>query len=216
MKTWDLRKSIRVGLWLLGAACLLAPAISVAAQAPSNNKFYVRSYGGKCLTYGAPRTLIEQTVARSYLVFISDCNGTAVQQIRVEELTDRPGHLVILRAGSGVIGKKLNPVLTTQVSSAALSLSSTADQTPLEVQPYTGSAGQIFALDGDSMMLASDRNLVVEVQNNRGKNQTPLVLGRRDLDDSEFWTFTATNGSDGRPTSGFVRALTEPRAAAHR
>jgi hypothetical protein len=185
------------------------PSILVAAQAPANNTFYVRSYGGKCLAYGAPRTLIETTVARSYPVFISDCNRTAVQQIRVEELTDRPGHLVILRAGSGVIGKKLNPVLTTRASSAALSFSSTADQTPLEVQPYTGSAGQIFALDGDSMILASDRNLVVEVQNNRGKNQTPLVLGRRDLADSEFWTFTATDGSAKRPTSGFVRVPQE-------
>ena len=31
------------------------------------------------------------------------------------------------------------------------------------------------------------------------------MLGRRDLADAEFWTFTATNGSNLRPTSGFVR-----------
>ncbi len=77
-------------------------------------------------------------------------------------------------------------------------------QDPLELQDYAGSEGQIFALDGDSIILAADRNLVAEVQNARGTNKTPLVLGPRDLDDSEFWTFTATDGSGKRPTSGFV------------
>jgi hypothetical protein len=256
MKTLKLSKLTRLhwlllGLALLGGALLLtsqtarrfvrhhAAALSAALLGRPHTtqgqsltiqavpqSFTVRSYGGKCLEFGVPRTPIEQAMAKGYPVFISDCNGSVVQQVRIEELTDRPGHLVILRAGSGVIGKKLDaPVLTQQAaseaqsddssaeqaSSAALMFTSTADQIPLEVQPYTGSEGQIFALDGDSMILAEDRNLVVEVQNNRGANGTPLVLGRRDLDDSEFWTFTAASGSNratngsSRPTSGFVR-----------
>src|SRR5262249_4222123 len=86
---------------------------------------------------------------------------------------------------------------------------------PLEVQSYTDppGPGQIFLLDGDSIILAADRNLVIEVQNNRGANGTPLVLGHRDLDDSEFWTFTATDGSAKRPTGGFKRV---PQAQDHR
>jgi hypothetical protein len=254
MKTLKLIKPTRLhwsllGLVLLGAALSLASptarrfvrhraaALSAALlpkphTAPGQTfmvrtvpqTFTVRSYGGKCLEFGVPRRPIEQAMAKGYPVFISDCNGSAVQQVRIEELTDRPGHLVILRAGNGVIGKKVTPVFTQltaseaqsdngsndsgaaeQASSAALVSTSTLNQIPLEVQPYTGSPEQIFALDGDSMILAADRNLVVEVQNHRGKNQTPLVLGRRDLDDSEFWTFTATDGSNRRPTSGFVR-----------
>jgi hypothetical protein len=254
MKTWKLSKLSRLhwallGVVLLGTALSLAsptlrrfvrrhpaalsaallrqpPATpgQTAAVAPVNATFTIRSYGGKCLEFGMPLTRIEQVTGKSYPVFISDCKGTAAQQVRIEELTDRPGHLVILRAGNGVIGKKVTPVFTQltaseaqsdndstdsgaaeQASSAALAFTSTVGQIPLEVQPYTGSPGQIFALDGDSMILAADCNLVVEVQNHRGKNQTPLVLGRRDLDDSEFWTFTATDGSNRRPTSGFVR-----------
>src|SRR5262245_61594663 len=182
----------------------------------SNNTFTVRSYGGKCLEFGPPHPAPHQAILGNPL-FISDCNGTAAQKVRVQEVNDR--HEVILRMGNGVIGKNVIPVVilqtsataqpgadsVEQASSAALGSTSTADQIPLEVQSYTGSEGQIFALDGDSVILAADRNLVIEVQNHRGANGTPLVLGHRDLDDSEFWTFTATDGAARKPTSGFVR-----------
>src|SRR5256885_5447253 len=56
--------------------------------------------------------------------------------------------------------------------------------------------------------LAADRTRVVKVQGNRGANRTPLVLGRRDLADAEFWTFVAADKSNRRPTSGFVRVPT--------
>jgi hypothetical protein len=183
---------------------------------PLTFTFTVRNYGGKCLEFGAAHPLPHQTTL-GQPVFISDCNGSVAQQVRVEEVNNR--HEVILRMGNGVIGRNETPVIILQTASAARDndsafaqaspaapmLTSAADQIPLEVQSYTGSAGQIFALDGDSIILAADRNLVVEVQNHRGANGTPLVLGRRDLDDSEFWTFTATDGSAKRPTNGFVR-----------
>ena len=66
------------------------------------------------------------------------------------------------------------------------------------------SPAQVFALDGDSIVLASNHALAVKVQNNRGKNLTPLILGQRELDDSEFWTFSAVDGSNADPTTGFV------------
>src|SRR5262245_5687203 len=227
MKTLRLRKIDLINMFLLsmlllGAAFLIKPRTTATARtAAIKPPFTVRSYGGKCLEFGMPRTIIEQTTPKTYPVFIADCRGTAAQQVRVEELTDRPGHLVILRAGYGVIGKKVNLVVgpkaastvqeedkpSEQASLDQQALISIPDQTPLEVQPYDVRRleEQTFVLDGDSIILAADRSLVVEVQNNRGANRTPLVLGKRDLDDSEFWTFTASDGSGIRPTSGFVQ-----------
>ena len=202
------------------AAFLLKAQTAVLVQTtPVNATFTVRSYGGKCLEFGAPHPLPHQAALGSP-VFISDCNGTAAQQVRIEELPG-PGHAVILHAGNGVIGRNVTPVVILQAASSAQAGASSVaqaptaaqlsagtpepDQIPLEVQAFTNLPGQKFLLDGDSIILAEDRNLVVEVQNHRGANGTPLVLGHRDLDDSEFWTFAATDGSVKRPTSGFVR-----------
>src|SRR5437899_1650431 len=152
-----------------------------------DNTFNVRSYGGKCLDFGPlPNPVVDRATAvfaGTNPVFINDCNGSASQHVRVVELTG-PGHLVNLYAGPGtrVLGKRVAPVVVF-ASSGAQTSSSTSDQIALEVQDYAnGATGQIFALDGDSIILAADRNLVVEVQNNRGSKGTPLVLGHRDLD----------------------------------
>src|SRR5262245_3851695 len=210
----------RGGWGRLQARAVFLHHAQTAVVATVNNIFTVHNYGGKCLEFGPPHPAPHQAILGNPL-FISDCNGTAAQQVRVQEVNDR--HEVILRMGNGVIGKNVIPVVilqtsapaqagadsVEQASSAALGSTSTADQIPLEVQSYTGSEGQIFALDGDSIILAADRNLVVEVQNHRGANGTPLVLGHRDLDDSEFWAFNATDGSARKPTSGFKRV---PRA----
>jgi hypothetical protein len=226
------RKLNRVQLLLLGAALfLLAPAGALATKdgltklrlktatllkarataqpAPVNAVFTVRSYGGKCMEYGKTPVNVDPTL-KGYPIFINQCSGTTAQQIRVEELTDRPGRLVILRAGDKVIGAKTEPVGAPAGPPAAIGI---ADQTSLETQVFTNSPGQIFALDGDSIILAADRNLVVEVENNRGRNLTPLVLGRRDLADSEFWDFIAEDSSL-RPTSGFRSASTAQELAA--
>src|SRR5262249_32394677 len=243
MKIMNLKIISRVNLLLLSAAVLLAALViaitatgawsrlrswapfldkaqtalltQVATWPPPNNTFYVQSYGGKCLTFSAP---VRGLAFGGGRVFISDCNKTASQQIRVEELIDRPGHLVVLHAGPGVIGKQAYQVFSGPPLLSAQSSISSEAQVQLEVQSYTGSAGQIFALDGDSIILAEDRNLVVEVQNNRGANGTSLVLGRRDLADSEFWTFSATDNSNRKPTSGFARVpqgdVVDPERAA--
>ncbi|MGD9850861.1 MAG: FG-GAP-like repeat-containing protein [Nitrospirales bacterium] len=87
-------------------------------------------------------------------------------------------------------------------------------ETPLELQDEQnrGSdipSGQVFSLDGDSIILAADRTRVVKVQNHRGANRTPLVVGKRDLADNEFWTFASTDKTNRKPTSGFVRVPQE-------
>ncbi|TKB69808.1 MAG: hypothetical protein E8D45_13575 [Nitrospira sp.] len=180
--------------------------------------FAVVSYGGKCLDFGPPPQVTGAPV------FIYPCNGTVAQQVVVQEINDR--HDVILRAGTKVLGVKggnsAPSVLSRGIDSMGFALLQAQPFTtltqlpPLELQDeqsrqtvLSSGAGQIFALDGDSIMLAADRTRVVQVQNNRGANRTPLVLGPRNLADAEFWTFAATDKSARKPTSGFVRVPQE-------
>ena len=168
--------------------------------------FAVVSYGGKCLDFGAPPQVGGAPV------FIYTCNGTIAQQVVVQEINTR--HEVILRAGTQVIGVRgaaTRPSVMSRgvgaTSEALLELQNEKDR--LSPTLLTSAAGQVFALDGDSIILASDRTKVVKVQGNRGRDRTPLVLGRRDLADNEFWTFDATDKSNRKPTSGFVRVPQE-------
>ncbi len=184
-----------LGLLLAGAVWLCRlPAIATAQrqrppkQWPSFNlAFSVRNYGGKCLDFGSAPP------ASGAPVFINDCNGAASQLVTPVEIDPSPTsrHAVVLSAGADkVVGVKGSALI---------------QQAPLELQDYNGSAGQIFELDGDSIILAADRQLVVEVLHARGANSTPLVLGNRDLADAEFWDFKASDGSNRGPTRGFVR-----------
>ncbi len=69
---------------------------------------------------------------------------------------------------------------------------------------WMGESERTFILDGDSIILASNRDLVAQVKNGRGANRTPIVMGPRNLTDAEFWEFSATDGSSADPTSAFV------------
>lgn len=198
MKTFQLRNLTRIRLILLGLALcgttLMAQTwtwTTVFIKPP----FVIRSYGGKCLDFGPPPQLSGAPV------FIYDCNGTIAQQVSIEEVNAR--HDVILRAGTKVIGVK-SEVITRGVPAVAQLALLNAERA-LELQDAQNSEAQVFALDGDSIVQASNRNRVVKVLNNRGTNRTPLILGQRDLADNEFWTFIDANGWGNRPTSGFVR-----------
>jgi hypothetical protein len=181
----------------VGPAWLVSPQTTVRAQTWTvvwpKPPFVVRSHGGKCLDFGPPPQI------NGAPVFIRTCDGSTAQQVHIEEVNAQRD--VILRAGTKVIGVKSDLVMTPGASPGAA---------PLELQPEVDrnrgiATNQVFALDGDSIILASDRRRVVKVQNARGANQTPLVLGPRDLADAELWTFAASDGSSWRPTSGFVR-----------
>jgi hypothetical protein len=103
-------------------------------------------------------------------------------------------------------------------------------------------ASQVFRLDGDSIILEDTSldpvtgvmvpgpcintvttvpplcpdpppQLVMQVQNARGSNGSPLVAAVRNLSDNEFWDFTALDGSGKYPTSGFVSAVGAPGGA---
>jgi hypothetical protein len=136
-------------------------------------------------------------------------------------------HEVMLFAGSNVIGIH-NPPANTLGGPSPSASATPPSEFPLELQiPWTSPranaltsspANQIFALDGDSIILESSRpcvnsasnlcpppppQLVIQVQNARGANFSPLVAGERNLADNEFWDFNAIDGSSSVPTTGF-------------
>lgn len=190
----------RVRWWLI-TLCALCGLVKLCS-AQKTSTFTVQSYQGskKCLDYGAAWPGTGATV------FLNDC--TASHRIQVEEINN--WHEVILHAGAQVIGFQV-PV----GSSAGARAPGPPYQLELQVLNTRNEAGieQAFALDGDSIILARARHagqpdLVAQVLNARGTNGTPIMVGARNLADSEFWDFRATNGSDIDPTSGFVRVST--------
>lgn len=182
----------------LNNAAVQPSALATPVAELTDAIFQARGLAGKCIAFGGSGTYRgDTTIENNDPVFLSDCNGTSNQQVRVVEL--RPGRYrggsvkpreVQLRAGDKCIGAGGNFIVP---------------NVPLLLQDCNGSRGQTFALDGDSIIFANERSFVVEVRNARSQNGTPLVVGERDLDDSEFWSFTAADGSDTKPTSGFVR-----------
>jgi len=180
------------------------PAIVAPLFAVAQPFFYVQSYLGKCLDFGTAQTSGTQ-------VYVSDCNNSAEQQVLVEEVDAQ--HDVILHAGSLVLGLRPPQVLPLPSDGPAapaspvyvLELQALAKPNPVVLSNITP-ASQTFALDGDSIILASDHTLVVQVQNSLGANGSPLVVAKRSLADSEFWDFIQIDGFGTDPTSGFVRA----------
>jgi hypothetical protein len=104
------------------------------------------------------------------------------QRIVVKEVNAK--HEVYLQAGSKVVGVLANDLV---------------EGARLQLQSYTGAAGQIWCWMGDSLILKARRTLVAEVKYGRTPRGTPVVLGRRDLDDSEFWTFAAVDARTENP-----------------
>jgi VCBS repeat protein len=166
-------------------------------------EFTIQSYQGRfrCLDY-TPGSVGSQ-------VFINDCK--LAHPIVVEELADGK-HTVILHAGTLVIGIRVAPTFTTGAPSFAIAPpAQNSPDIPLQLQSL-GKVGELpltqnhfFSLDGDSIILASNRDLVVKIQNARGAVGSPVVIGTRNLADNEFWNFLPTNGVDHDPTTGFVR-----------
>ncbi|MBV8809875.1 MAG: VCBS repeat-containing protein [Acidobacteriaceae bacterium] len=192
-----------ISLYAFFLSALYLPALSAHGdrQPPT---FIVRSYQGtkKCLDYGGPWPGTGATV------FLNDCGSS--HPVRVEEINSR--HEVVLHAGAQVIGFRVPVVTTTSAQAHA-----TTGPYQLELESPTdlnvNGVEQVFTLDGDSIILATPRHsgqpdLVAQVLNARGTNGTPIVVAPRNLADSEFWDFRATNGSDIDPTSGFVRVST--------
>jgi hypothetical protein len=134
-------------------------------------------------------------------VYIFACNGTAAQAIGVHEIDG--SHDVTLHAGTSFcVGVRGGGV----AAGSVLEL-----QTCIQPPP----PAQRFAFDGDTLFIGRqasgvvDRSLVIETQAGRGYNWTPLVVGTRDVTDSEYFRFLATDGTQRSPHSGFFRVTNE-------
>jgi len=197
----------------------------------STSIFSIRNYEGKCLDFGPPPLVAGAPV------YISNCNGSAEQQVLVQEVNSNhdvllhAGNFVISYAGSTSGGSSGTPPILSAASVAPNSNSPafagqtgilTSTGTPaattgpppvpfgLQLQVLinaatTLAASQYFDLDGDSIIVTTNRNLVVQLPNAVNLNHTQLIVGSRNLADAEFWDFNAIDGSDKDPTSGFVR-----------
>jgi hypothetical protein len=166
--------------------------------------FLVRAYGGVVVKDGG-KCLDYTPEAVGSAAFLNDCSvAHPIVFSRLSPRMDADGrvrkHEVRLRVGTKVLGLRPGPP-------------SPAGEVILEVQDLLLSGpifaprklnNQTFVLDGDSIILASDRTRVAKVHNSRGANGSPIVFGPRQLTDSEFWDFDAIDGTDREPTCAFV------------
>ena len=243
-----MHKTLRDGL-ALTVLLALFPSLLCAQPPKSATSFKIRSWQtnaagdplqtGKCLDYG------KAPSPNSATVFLNDC--AKAHAIRVVEMPDQKGtdgvtrsHQVMLFAGNLVLGiHNPNPLVKTPGGSASAPAFSTQFEFVLELQvpwnaPHVNAlvarpASQIFAYDGDSIILESSRpcvntdattsmtlcpppppQLVIQVQNARGANGSLIVAGVRNLADNELWDFVPLPGSQPYPTKGFISTIGSP------
>jgi hypothetical protein len=186
------------------AACANIPSLTGGHQylLPRQQIALVAPEHSVCSYEGSSRCLDTPGVAGSP-IFINDCAKSHL--IVVEEQNDGK-HTVILHAADKVIGIKSK--LVNRMNKA---FASDSAEVPLLLEDWSAVIGSevngnhLFSLDGDSIILVSDRSMVAKVQNGRGAIGSPVVLGSRQLGDNEFWDFLATEHSAIDPTSGLVR-----------
>jgi hypothetical protein len=183
----------------IGLVALLCGLHGVGHAQTPETKFAVTGLAKKCLSWAAPETVNAP-------VFLAACQQGPGQQVGVVEIPTRPQsskpaaaigllppprYEIVLMAGAFCIGAEAG-ILVNNV--------------PLVLQPCANSPSQVFSLDGDSIVLAANRDLVAQVRDANPVEATPIVLNRRNLAPPEFWNFAAVDGSDRAPTSGFVTA----------
>ena len=187
--------------------------IAIAPGLAYGGNFTVRALGHMCLDFGG-----QAYWAPGAPVTLYWCNGTIGQQLNVQEVPNA-GHDVTLHLGNGDNNYCIGARGSGQSTAGAA----------LEIQTCNGSGAQEFALDGDSIIAgfrASPsitklgfptptiaRNLVAKPLGDVTNAKTPIVLAPRDLTDSEYFRFVATDGSGRKPHSGFVTPATGPDLA---
>ena len=204
---------------------------------------------GKCLDYGIPPGASTSAILSVFLNACNVAHAIVVEELnngRHEIILHAGGKIIGIRRP--VVFTISNPILSApvtvqtnlQVAAASTSQITTSTATK-EISPATAAAlwwtneyplqlfgpneiitpgvSFVFALDGDSIILANSRctnttppacnppptQLVVQLRKSRSDIGTPLVVRSRNLADSEFWDFVAADSSDQDPTSGFVR-----------
>ena len=165
-----------------------------------DRQFIIRGLGNRCVDAGEPERVTGQAAGQG-AVAIRACRDTPAQRFRLQEIaeTEPVSHdfVLMIPDTSLCLGVAGNVV---------------AAGRPLEVQACTGSRRQRFAFDGDALLvgvqndgLRVSREFVVEPREANTNEGTPIVAGTREFADAEYWRMIAADGSDARPTSGFVR-----------
>ena len=189
----------RIRSFLL-AVSLISLAVAIHSQTPQH-AFFARIYANKCLDF------TSAAQAGSGPVVIATCNNSATQQIVVQEIN--PRHEVVLHAGQKVIGVHA-PLVITAGNASVVNPAGSSLELQVPANPAVSAfRNEVFALDGDSIILASNRNLVAQAKDSRGTNGTPVIMGARNLADAEIWNFTAVTGVDQDPTTGFIRVSSQ-------
>ena len=162
--------------------------------------FIIRALGNRCVEAMETVRGTAQAAEQGGVV-IKACRETPSQRFRLKEIaeTEPVSHdfVLMIPGTSSCLGVSGTVVAATR---------------PLEVQPCTGSRRQRFAFDGDALLVGVQndgvrvsRDFVVEPAEANTNEGTPVVVGTREFSDAEYWRLVAADGSDARPTSGFVR-----------
>ena len=197
--------------WILSNVTLFM-ALATGSFLPSSAQttFQIRSLDGtrKCLDYAiqspyhSDASIANQPPSQlPVTVFLNDC--ASAHPIVIEELQNGR-HEVVLHAGNKVIGIAQVTVIGGPVTNFSRDTAApTFLERPLALfnpdpTGVTSASDHVFALDGDSILLASSRpcastdqmlcpasppQLVVQPQNARGANGTLLVVAPRNLAD---------------------------------
>jgi hypothetical protein len=152
--------------------------------------FTIKSYMGRCLNMTPPENAL--VVGRPEpALSIADCDGSVMQQFGIEEL-DSSHHVRLHGAG------------------ACIEAASTTDGAPVALRQCSALLGQVFDLDGDSILLDANPDLVVQLKDGVTQTGTPIVLGRRLTSDVELWDFISLDVPPRFPTTGFVSVADGP------
>lgn len=171
--------------------------------------FVVRGLGNRCWDFTDPTTKGAVTLAS--VPHLAACDGSPGQQVVVSE--QDATHDVVLKVGAYCLG-----VAGSVAVGALLEVQACLGVGPKGTSVPTTSPLQRFALDGDSVLMGSQRDgervlrdRVIEPVGYRTEHGTRLVVGTREVDDAEYFRVLASDGSNVPPHSGFVR-LPNPSA----
>lgn len=167
----------------------------------ADGEFVIRMSGNRCVDVGASSTWASRPP-----VTIRACSGGASQRIRVRELPFSSHDIQLMIASSGYCIASAKPATVADPRGHRL-----------QVMPCdAASAGQRFAYDGDAILMGDQtgsarvsRSAVVGLAGKDTREGTNLVVKDREVDDAEYFSMTATDGTGRKPTKGFAVAATE-------
>lgn len=223
----------RVLIGVIAAVAAAATGSGQAQPRVSDEQvFLVESYAGKCLDYGPPSHRPPGwPTGPDPAVYLNDCSRA--HPIRVEEIN--PRHDVVLHAGTKILGVTKPPLTDRASGSVpqelALELQDPGDPVGSRTDHVFALDGDSIILPSSRPCFNTDKGgmlvegwvelpsgpagptpcpapppeLVVQVQNGRGANGSPIVVGLRNLVEAEFWNFTSAGDQRQAGQRAFVR-----------